>query len=68
VRVLDRVCEKALLAEISPHTLRHYVACRTMSRTLTSSPIWAVNSGLPDMEASPITRHSFVDATDCPGS
>ena len=52
---------------VTPHTLRHYVAFPTMSRTLTSSPIWAANSGSSGIKASPITRHSFVHATSCPG-
>ena len=53
---------------VTLHALRHNVAFRTMSRTVTGSAILAVNSGSPRLEAPPVTRHSFVNATSCPES
>jgi site-specific recombinase XerD len=52
-RQLTRACHAAaemadLKKRVTPHTLRHYVALRTMSHTVTGSPIGAVNSGFPD--------------------
>jgi integrase len=67
-RLWKKLFKDTALSDLTPHVLRHYVAFRTMSRTRTSLPIWAVNSGSSGIEASPITRHSFVHATSCPGS
>ncbi len=50
------------------HDFRHYVALRTMSRTLTNSPILAVNIGSPGIEVQSIRRHSLVQAISRPES
>jgi integrase len=68
-RQLTRACHMAAQAaeikkRVTPHTLRHYVAFRTMSRSVAGSAILTVNSGWPCIEAQPTTRHS-LDATNC---
>jgi integrase/recombinase XerD len=72
-RQLNRACHAAahvaeITKRVSPHTLRHYVAFRTMSRAAADSALLPVDGGSPCIEARPATRHSFVDATSCPES
>ena len=72
-RQLNRACHAAAsMAEItkrvSPHTLRHYVASRTMSRTVTGLCNFGRKLRIAALRDPPMTRHSFVNATSCPES
>jgi hypothetical protein len=50
---------------VHPHVLRHYLPFLTMSGDWPGSGESSVISGSPHVEAGPITRHSFLDATNC---
>ena len=64
----DAAVAACLPSGATPHTLRHYVASRTMSRTVTGLCNFGRKLRIAALRDPPITRHSFVNATSCPES
>jgi integrase/recombinase XerD len=67
---IHRVLRKAARAagihkRVSPHTLRHYSASRTMPSDVEGHSRWVGNRASKQRWDRPITRHSFVGSTDC---